>query len=398
MSRPNSSTGPPPVPWYSHPRFPLLKRHFGVTPPPVGQSPPLSLERESPRQRELRMFVNAVYYPNWSIYKQQPPSSLKLNQISHVYYSFAWLRPDGSVYLSDEFADTQIEVDGVKGCLAAFWKLKQQHTHLKVILSVGGGGKGSDNFKDVAADMNKREMFAYTARELCIQHGLDGIDIDWEHPTATCGQNYLALLDTVRRYLPKPFLVTTALPCGEWALHPLPLAACMNYLDFLNLMAYDFSGPWSPLSGHHAQLYTPRTPCSDAAAASADAGICYVRSQGVPAHKIILGIPAYGRSFLGAEEAGEIYEGCGGDEGTIEYKDLPERGATEHVDLALGAAYCKGGRGGWVSYDNVQTVKMKAAYVKEQGLGGVFYWTGTGDKSGDEGGSLIEASFAGLHS
>ncbi|KAF8537636.1 glycoside hydrolase superfamily [Trichophaea hybrida] len=373
------------------PAIPLLKRHFGQTPPPAGQSPP-----PNGRAEPLRMFVNGAYYPNWSIYKQRPPSSLQLNLISHVYYAFAFVKPNGTVFLSDEWADTQMEVDGVHGCLRAFQQLKTHHQHLKFILSVGGAGKGSENFAAVASDPQCRQRFAHSARELCITYGLDGIDIDWEHPSNTQqGQDYILLLDSLRRYLPAPYIVTSALPCGEWALQHIALPIAAQYLDFINLMSYDFAGPWTDSSGHHAQLYTPRCPHNDSATTSCDSAISYVRSMGVPAYKIILGIPAYGRSFLGCDDVGQQYTGHAGDDGTFEYRDLPRPGASEHVDMALGAAYCCGSDGGFVSYDNAQTVRQKAAYVKEQGLGGVFYWTATADRKGSR--SLVEASFSALH-
>jgi GH18 family chitinase len=37
------------------------------------------------------MYWNGVYYPNWRIYRGQPPSVLNYNVISHVFYAFAWL-------------------------------------------------------------------------------------------------------------------------------------------------------------------------------------------------------------------------------------------------------------------------------------------------------------------
>lgn len=39
---------------------------------------------------QIPIFSNAVYYPNWRIYKSSPPSSLKLGYVSHVFYAFAW--------------------------------------------------------------------------------------------------------------------------------------------------------------------------------------------------------------------------------------------------------------------------------------------------------------------
>jgi chitinase len=120
--------------------------------------------------------------------------------------------------------------------------------------------------------------------------------------------------------------------------------------------------------------------------------------QGVPAHKIVLGVPAYGRSFTGTQGVGHSFSGQAGEEGTFEYRELPRPGATEHIDESIGAAYCIGGDGGFVTYDTPQTVRMKANYVRQNSLGGLFYWTGTGDVSSidQKDRSLVYNGFLGL--
>ena len=129
-------------------------------------------------------------------------------------------------------------------------------------------------------------------------------------------------------------------------------------------MAYDFSGSWSPRAGHHAQLFP-----GSSEEPSGSAAVDYVTSTGFPAEKILLGVPVYGRSFLGASGPGHAYNGAGGEDGTFEYKQLPRPGADEIVNTRLVAAFCTGGDGGFVSYDNPETVKMKANYCREKGLG-----------------------------
>jgi chitinase len=87
-----------------------------------------------------------------------------------------------SPQLSDEWADAQIDVPGVgdvpasKGCLNSFALLKSKYTRLRVVLSVGGGGKGSEPFAAVARDPKKRQRFAQTSLGLVQQFGIDGID------------------------------------------------------------------------------------------------------------------------------------------------------------------------------------------------------------------------------
>ena len=78
--------------------------------------------------------------------------------------------------LSDDWADDKIEVDGTNGCLRACVALKQRFSHLRVILSIGGSGKGGEQFAQVAADPNKTETFASTARQLVDSYHLDGVD------------------------------------------------------------------------------------------------------------------------------------------------------------------------------------------------------------------------------
>jgi chitinase len=129
-------------------------------------------------------------------------------------------------------------------------------------------------------------------------------------------------------------------------------------------MAYDFSGPWSPRAGHQAQLYAKNSD-----EASGSAAVNYVLSTGFPSKKILLGIPAYGRSFLGARVPGDNYEGQGGNDGTFEYKFLPRSGTEERVDPGRVAASCAGGDGGFVSYDNAETVEIKGRFCKSQHLG-----------------------------
>lgn len=230
----------------------------------------------------------------------------------------------------------------------------------------------------------------------CADHG----EVDWEHPSdAQQGSDYIHLLATLRAYLPAPqYTLTSALPAGEWALQHINLAHAAHYLDMINLMSYDFSGSWVNKCGHHAQLFTPQIPHSPDAAISCHSAVSYMVRQGVPQNKILLGIPAYGRSFTGTKGVGHSYSGHAGEEGTFEYQDLPRPGATEYVDEHVGAAYCVGGDGGFVTYDTPRTVQMKANYARQNGLAGLFYWTGTGDASGHtrKDRSLVYNGFLGL--
>ncbi|CAJ2499675.1 Uu.00g025280.m01.CDS01 [Anthostomella pinea] len=339
------------------------------------------------------MYTNAVYFPNSKIYSGATPGMMNYSCINHVYYAFANVAADGSVFLSDEWADAQAPCDGVHGGLGSLMHLKQAHPHLRVILSIGGGSS-SDTFPVVASDTLLRDNFARSARGLVEASGLDGIDIDWEYPMdLQQGADFIALLASVRIHLPEDeFIVTAALPSVLPVLQNIDIAQAAPYVDFVNLKAYDFFGHWTQRSGHHAQLYSMQKD-----EASGSSGVSYLVAHGCPPKKILLGIPVYGRSFLGVSGPGHRHRGAGGDDGSFEYSQLPRKNAKELVDKRLGAAGCVGGDGGFVSYDTPETVKIKAAYCKEKGLGGLFYWTGPAD-SRDKARSLIAAGFRALHS
>lgn len=221
--------------------------------------------------------------------------------------------------------------------------------------------------------------------------------MDWEHPSNIQeGVDYIYLLAQLRTVLPAPrYVLTSALPAGEWALKHINLAVAQQYVDLFMVMCYDFSGPWVDRSGHQAQLYTPAQPHSDAASISCHSAVTYFLSQGVHAKKILMGIPAYGRSFVGAQGLNQPYSDSGGEDGAFDYSELPRPGAKEIVDKTVGATYCVGDDGGFVSYDNTRTVEQKAKFVTSLGLGGLFYWHIAADKRGCD--SLLETGYNTLH-
>ncbi|KAJ5708765.1 hypothetical protein N7488_008566 [Penicillium malachiteum] len=326
-------------------------------------------------------YVNAVYYPSWRVYRGELPSSLNLSIISHFL---------------DEKSDTKMKVDGESGCLNAFKKLKRDNPHLKVVLSIGGSS-GSATFPSLAAEDNSRRRFALTAKEMVDRYGFDGIDVDWEHPsTPKQGEGYVKLLNILREYFPSPqFILTSALPTGEWCLRNIDILAASKSCDFINLMTYDFAGSWTELSGHHAQLTASPHPHNAFAKRSIEVGVQYLQAHGVSPEKTLIGVPVYGRSFLGATGAGQAFTGNGGENGIFAYKDLPRPGTQEVTDRERGAAFCVGGDGGFVSYDNPETVKMKAQFVKAHKIAGIFYWTGTSDA--DPPRSLVESGYQNLN-
>lgn len=77
---------------------------------------------------------------------------------------------------TDKYADKEIDVGGMKGCLNDLRSIKARHPHIKTILSLGGGGEGSSQFSTMSSKGSVRSTFAQNARRLVDSYALDGAD------------------------------------------------------------------------------------------------------------------------------------------------------------------------------------------------------------------------------
>lgn len=221
--------------------------------------------------------------------------------------------------------------------------------------------------------------------------------VNWRYPSGPNElNNYILLLQSLRLYLPSPrFTLTTIFPFSDAGFDNCRLAEISNTVDLINVMSFDAVGPWSSFSGYHSQVYSSAQETNVMIPKSCDQIVRHVVLKGVCPEKLLLGVPCYGWSFLGTDNIKQTHSGLGGECGRFEYWELPRANAVEHVDHENGAAYCIGGDGGFVTYDNPQTVRMKANLVKEQALGGLFYWPGSSDGQGNR--SLIHSGYLNLH-
>lgn len=235
------------------------------------------------------------------------------------------------MYLSDPWSDTDKHYPSdswndvgtnLYGCFKQLFLLKKRNRALKIILSIGGWTY-SANFAAPASSEAGRKCFADSAVGLLKDLGLDGLDIDWEYPKDdTEAGHYVLLLKAVREALDayanslphRPhFLLTIASPCGTQNYNRMRLREMDCYLDFWNMMAYDFSGPWGDKAAHQTNILPSQqspatTPFSTEAAVNH-----YIGQAGIAPEKIVLGMPLYGRIFAGTDGPGTPFQGVGGE-------------------------------------------------------------------------------------
>lgn len=163
-----------------------------------------------------------------------------------------------------------------------------------------------------------------------------------------------------------------------------------QYLDFWNLMSYDYAGSWDLITGHQSNIW-PSTHNSQCTPFNTEQAVNHYKKQGVHGRNIIIGMPLYGRSFENTDGLGKSYQGVG--EGTWEggvydFKVLPLAGAHEQFDEDAGASYSYDpDKRQLITYDTLAMARRKAEWIKMESLGGAMWWESSADRAGDQ--SLI---------
>ncbi len=297
--------------------------------------------------------------------------------------------------------------------------LKQLNPHLNIGFALGGwtlSGAFSLAFDDAAG----REAFANSVIDTLSRYDVfNTVDFDWEYPgggglgsnavSDQDGANFALTLqlldqklDTFQRQTGREVEISIATAGGADKLANLNLEGIDPYVDFYNVMTYDFHGGWESQTGHQAAM------TGDAGGYDVLTAIDQFRQADVDLSKVVLGAPAYTRAWggvqdggtYGYQQAGDSSQAAGSFEaGSYDVKDLLT--GVENADLQLfwddtaKAAFVYDSVSGlWSSIETAATVAGKAAYVQEAGLGGLMFWALSNDAEGDQ--SLVDAAFDGL--
>ncbi|HEX3435309.1 MAG TPA: glycoside hydrolase family 18 protein [Pseudacidobacterium sp.] len=284
--------------------------------------------------------------------------------------------------------------------------LKQQNPSLTVLVSVGGW-LWSGNFSDVALTKESRAAFIQSVIEFIDRYHLDGLDIDWEYPGQVGAgnrfrpedkENYTLLLKEMRerfnqeeKKLHRRLYLSIATGAQPDFLDHTEMEKVQKYVDTVNLMAYDYYEPDSDkITGHHAPLFmNPHDPKK----ISADESVREYEQGGVPAAKIVLGVPFYGHIWgdvpdtdHGLYQPGKQVPNAFAGYGNISTTML-NHGFTRYWDASASVPYLYNPETRvFVSYEDSESLTAKSKYVKEHKLGGMMFW----DYSADPSGTLLD--------
>lgn len=291
-------------------------------------------------------------------------------------------------------------------------QLKAKHPQLKVLLALGGG-EWSRWFSAGAATPALRQALVKSCIAMYLQgdlpplkgHGgkgaaagvFDGFDLDWEHP-GTHGapynttsvhdrENFTLLLEELRTQLDalgkqqgKRYYLTAAVNSTSEKMAYTDPGKYARSLDWINLMTYDFHGAWNTHgpADFQSNLY-PDPASPDGGKQSVETGVRRFIDAGVPARKIVVGVPFYARGWSGVSAANHgLYQSAAGpatgfEEGAELYANIAASSAPKFYHPVTKQLWTYADGTFW-SYDDPAVIKLKAAYIREHRLGGIMSW------------------------
>lgn len=343
------------------------------------------------------------YYPSWKAYSGYTPDKVDTSKLTHINYAFANIDDDLKVSMGYPDKDPQN--------FKILQDLKKDNPNLKTLISVGGWN-WSGKFSDVALSEASRTKFARSCVEFITEHGFDGVDLDWEYPVGggletnknrpEDKQNFTMLLKEIREQLDdeglkdnKHYLLTIAAGASNYYIGNTEVNKFSDYLDYVNIMTYDLHGTWDALADFNAPLYDNKDN-SNQYKISIDSSVNVWLKAGLPKDKLVVGVPFYGYEYNVSENINNgLYQKFSGgkslsyDSIAKNYLNKPEFVKYFHEESLV--PYLSS-ESIFISYDDAQSIGLKAKYILDNNLGGAMIW----ELSQDSEGVLLNALFNGM--
>uniref|UniRef100_A0A3Q3DFC2 chitinase n=1 Tax=Hippocampus comes TaxID=109280 RepID=A0A3Q3DFC2_HIPCM len=294
------------------------------------------------------------YFTNWSQYRpgagKYMPQNVDPFLCTHLIYAFSIINNKNEL-VTYEWNDETL--------YKTFNGLKSKNPGLKTLLAVGGWNFGFPSWCPLRT------------RDLQHVYCLDETKYIMRNVSKTTGKSQLML--------------TAAVSAGKGTIDAgYEIAQIAKYLDFINVMTYDFHGTWERVTGHNSPLYRGSQDFGDLIYFNTDYAMKYWRDQGTPVEKLRMGFAAYGRTFrlassntgVGAPASGAASAGPFTREaGFWSYYEICNflQGANvQWIDDQKVPYASKNNE--WVGFDNQKSYEIKVQYMKNMKFGGAFVW------------------------
>ncbi|XP_068599055.1 acidic mammalian chitinase-like [Brachionichthys hirsutus] len=331
---------------------------------------------------------------NWAQYRPSvgkfTPDNIDPYLCTHVIYALATINSFSQI-TPIEWNDEQLYL--------RLHNLKVTNPELKTLLSVGGTIYGVSPFIAMVSKIETRTAFISSAISYLRTHGFDGLNLAWEYPAHNGSppedkMRFSLLLLELSRAFAKEAIDTRKtqllLSANVAALRSTIDKAyegngTLNYLDFINVMTYDYHGHWEAVTGHNSPLYRSAVDIGSQFDHNINSTIAHWKALGAPAEKLLLGFPTYGRTYrlssgfsdLGAPANGPADAGAyTRTAGFWAYYEICQfrPGATVGRIPEQRVPYATHGSS-WVGYDDKQSYSSKVEWMTAAGLGGAHVWT-----------------------
>jgi chitinase len=307
------------------------------------------------------------YYPSWK--SGLEPDRINYRQFTHLCHAFLMADTSGTLKTEGNLPSRELTS-------------RAHAAGVKVLLSIGGADSGA-YMAPITTNPLTRERFALDITAMALDHGYDGIDLDWEFPVTPEQKDALtALARRIRAIFNEKkldALLTSAKSGAAWASRHVDAAALLEVMDFISVMTYDVHGPWSDHAGYNAPLRVSpedRDKCTSNSLIGQMAH--WTDAKEWPKNRLLVGVPCYGRGFVvekwhepfpSADKPAHPY---------LPFKDvagLLADGWVRHWDdVAQVPWLSKPGVKELISYDDRQSARIKGAWAREHGFAGVFFW------------------------
>ncbi|WP_167618311.1 glycoside hydrolase family 18 protein [Maribellus sediminis] len=337
-------------------------------------------------------------------------STIDVSGITHINYAFGNIRDGEAVFDTTKIDGKNLTPDD----LVKLNGLKSKNPDLKILVSIGGWS-WSGGFSDAALTESSRKRFAESCARFVKDYQLDGIDLDWEYPNQVGAgnihrpedvHNFTLMLKAVREELDnltvesdgeKHYLLSIATGADKAYVDNTELGKLGEYLDFLNIMTYDFYNGLHHVNGHHSNLNPSAQPDLDMN--SVVNAVDLHTKAGFPVERINLGIPFYGRIWKGVEADGNqiLFNKAETVGMGIDYVDffqnINANGYTRYWDDTAKAPYLwNPEKKEFISYEDEESIAYKIDYLKKRGLAGIMFW----EYSADHDKVLLNAALSNL--